>query len=254
MKVVVVLVLLLCFVTYTGAAEVAPIPKQIQQPKMLIKTASKIRPISEIKKIKFRYQPVLVQSTGTDLSDTLSNSDTSIGDDTAYKTGSGVILRPALLKDPVTRSELSISNIRLTSDMVTKLQNKDPDLDVGMGIGGDAHQLFNGAFYSIPQGMHTYVLTCRLSLKSTDIYNSSRDNEILSNRLVFFVGNQRFGRDKQSVNSETNEISVIFTFKPIDASPNFSQFYFFAQLEPNDSPYSFGSWIQLWYVQLVQLN
>jgi hypothetical protein len=246
MRFVTFLALLFCVGTLAWSAEIKPIPVPVQRSNAQIKARSNIRPITELRQIKFKVQPVVVKSPGSETDKKPRSVIITPDAETVYKTGSGIVFNPASLKDFLTGSVCSIHLLNLTPALLEKIQNKEPDIEATMTLIDQAHSsasnfLCSGTFYSIPQGMHTYVFTCRLFV-SGDV----------SDRLWFCVGDQQFGPDKQTVNTTTNEISLIYTYQPKDQYSNYLNIG--AYLKPNETQSTYSRGISFWYMQLAQLN
>ena len=176
--------------------------------------------------------------------DTAAARKANIGkQDTPESIANREIQSPASLKDFITVSVCNTYLLNLTPALLEKLQNKEPDIETNMILIDQAHSsasnsLCSGTFYSIPQGMHTYVFTCRLFVSSD-----------ASNRLWFNVGDQQLGPDKQTKNTATNEISLIFTYQPKDQYSNYLSIG--AYLKPNVTQSTYARGISFWYMQLV---
>lgn len=244
MRIAIIAVVLLCFAVSVFAAAVRVPVVAARAP---IAKVSKIRQVGEVRQIKFAYQPVVVKSPGPNPPQKVMSG--SVGGQSAgsaYKNGTGVVLRPAFLTDPATGSEGSIQMLYLTADALTKLQKKEIDIEAILSFADQAHSsastfLFSGCFMSIPQGTHTYVYTCRFF-----------GGEDVLTRLWFYAGDQQVGPDKQVVNPSTNEISFIFSYTPKDQYTDYVNVG--AYLNPNSSDGTYSRMLRFWYMQLVQIN
>lgn len=246
MRISIIMIALFCFMTSGWAAGINPKITPILKSTPRLETASKIRPVSVLKLSKFAFQPVAIKSPGSDPPPTPMSGQTSPTASDAYKTGSGVVLRPAFLKDPVTGSEGTIYALSLNAETLAKLQNKEMDIHCVADFMDQAHStvntpLFGGFFKSIPQGIHTYLFTCRFFA-----------GDDVKDRLLFYVGDKQLGPDKQVVNSTTDEISIIFTYQPENQYLSYLNVHAF--LKANDTAGTYARGLHFWYMQLVQIN
>ncbi|MHB1457489.1 MAG: hypothetical protein ACYC0V_11310 [Armatimonadota bacterium] len=246
MRISIITIALFCFIASGWAASINPKITAMRKPTPRLETASKIKPVSALKLSKFAFQPVAIKSPGSDPPPAPMSGQTGSNASDAYKSGSGVVLRPAFLTDPVTGSVGTIYTLSLNADTLTRLQNKEIDIHCVADFIDQAHStvgtaLFGGFFRSIPQGMHTYLFTCRFF-----------GGDDVKDRLLFYVGDKQLGPDKQVVNPSTDEISLIFTYQP--ESQYLSYLNVHAYLKPNDSANTYARGLHFWYMQLVQIN
>ena len=246
MRIVMLLVLLLFTATLAWTADIKPIPVPLDKSRSQLKIPSTIKQIAEIKQIKFKGQPVVIKLPDSEPAKKPRSVIITPDAEAAYKSGSGIVFTPSYLRDFSTSSVCNIYLLTLSPEFLTKLQDKDPNIKADMTLIDQANSsahipLCNGTFNSIPQGMHTYVFTCRIFV-----------GDDANNRIFFYIGDQQIGPDKQTINTSTNEISIIFTYQPKDQYSNFLNITAFLQSNTSQSTYSRG--ISFWYMQLVMLN
>ncbi|MHB0998864.1 MAG: hypothetical protein ACYC27_06425 [Armatimonadota bacterium] len=246
MRVAIIVAMIFCMASSILAASVTSAPVRVSKSTTKARAVSKIKSVNELRQMKFAVKPIIVKSPGTPPDQTPMITDVGASADTAYKTGSGVVLQPAFLTDSVTGSIGTIYLLSLGSDILTKLQNKEQDIEAIMSFTDQAHSttntiLFSSCFQSIPQGTHTYVFTCRF-----------RGGDDLKPRIRFWAGDQQIGPDKQTTNSTTNEISILFSYTPKDKYTNYLSVG--AYLSANTTNNTYAQMTRFYYMQLVQIN
>jgi len=133
MRLVLASLLVLVFVGNSIAATVAE--PQKGQPVRIAPT--KVSTVSELRKMKFPYAPVLVKApTATIVCDVapVRSMGTPANAALAYKTGRGVVLGPGRWQDPATGSVLEASHVLVDSDRAPQINSSSDSAYVDVQI------------------------------------------------------------------------------------------------------------------------
>ena len=215
MRLVLASLLVLMFVGNSIAATAAEPPKG--HPVRIAPT--KVSTVSELRKMKFPYAPVLVKApTATIVCDVapVRSMGTPANAALAYKTGRGVVLGPGRWQDPATGSLLMAYYVLLDPDRAPQINSSSDSayVDVQVEYATDWRRILHAVFENVPEGVHSYMLT----LNEAGPVNEAGPSEGNSNplarpdRVSIVAGTYRFA-ESQLIASGTS-IRVLFNCAP----------------------------------------
>lgn len=157
---------------------------------------------------------------------------------TAYKTGTGVVLKPSAMNDPTTGSELHLFGATMDQKLVDQVLAKS-EAPIPMMCPAGQHGNFGflySRFRNLPKGNHLHMLTMRMNV-ATD----------RANYLQILAGSS--GIDRGAIMNLGNDYIALLTFDPTGGDGSMEVMAKFSM--PMDDAIAF---VNFSYLQLAQVD
>jgi hypothetical protein len=236
--------LLLVFTAFAStamAAQLTPIMRTALRPSA-ISTVAQLKALKsqakQTKVMKGQLNLNLAPQLRTSLNLSAIASSPLSAASTAYKTGTGVVLKPSAMNDPTTGSELHLFGATMDQKLVDQVLTKS-DAPIPMMCPAGQHGNFGfliGYFRNLPKGNHLYMLTIRMSVAADR-----------ANYLQFLAGSS--GINRSTIMNLGDDYMALLTFDTAGGDGSMQVMAKFSM--PMDDAIAFPNFS---YLQLAQVD
>jgi hypothetical protein len=244
----------------------AAVEAQIVRPP-LVRTSPRILSVSELRQIKFAYQPPTIVGP-RDISVTLSNMGVVrmapvVGvmtpvtvpspppPEAAYKSAKGVVLGPGRWRDSITDSRIEAWHVMVDMELAPSI-NATSDADRVLRIHFQSapswERILVATYWHLPDGTHPYILTLNAEGQYPTV--------LPADSLKLTVGGTYSFTGSQLLISG-NSIRVIFNYTPfagLAKQPTYGNgCVIMVAWKPSPNP-TYRSWFDFYSLQLAQLD
>ncbi|MCX6377096.1 MAG: hypothetical protein NTU88_13865 [Armatimonadetes bacterium] len=158
--------------------------------------------------------------------------------DPAYRTGTGVVLRPPQMTDPATTSAALVTQADFHQLVTSGIRSNSPSAFVPIAFRtptNPTYPVVEGIFRGLPYSMHTYMLTVSL-------FNAN------ASQLRVKIGDTYLPTSGLAVNTATGEVRAVFTYNAGGTNKGVLHVFVFKTGTPLAASWFFK------HIQLAQLD